>query len=217
MTVHGIIAVFCVLGFFLTNDEKLFRSKSWAQVVVSVLATVIIVGADIGLSAYFSVLRDRKRTPIAFQTLIIIYFFLPLPRKYQAIVLGTLVSIIHLLFAGLFLYNGNEDKKTMVSFLPFVPQIIIALHTFFLLTFPLNFPRITELRALYSVAPFIFFITRNNCDRILFTSLRGARLSCCSGSYGFLLAARRKKSTERINIMTTVMTTIIITLLSESH
>ena len=115
VTVHGVIALCCVLGFFLTNDEKLFRSKSWAQVLVSLVATLIIVGADIGLSTYFSVLHERKRTPIAFQTLIIIYFFLPLPRKYQAIVLGTLVSIIHLLFAGLFLYNGTEDKSIMVS------------------------------------------------------------------------------------------------------
>ena len=102
--------------FCMICDEKIFRTSHVAQILCSIVIVVVITGADIGLSLYFYLTLRIIRTASAFQTLIIIYFFLPLPRKYQPIILGVIVSVSHLLMSGIFFYSDSPIQVNRVRY-----------------------------------------------------------------------------------------------------
>lgn len=119
MTAHAIILVSCAIMYMLVSDEKLFRKqlpsdttipasevspktpRRTIQIALSIVTCFSVLLPDIGLSVYYFFQIEEIRTPLAFPTIILIYFFLPLPKKYQAITLGLLVSGLHLITSGL--------------------------------------------------------------------------------------------------------------------
>jgi len=121
---HVTIAFCSGLLLGASCDEKLFRSSPKAQICISVFIVVLIAGSDLALSLYFFINDAIIRTPSAFQTLIIIYFFLPLERKCYAVVLGVLVTLVHLLVYGIYFYSGTHDRLQRVSLVTFDNKLL---------------------------------------------------------------------------------------------
>lgn len=106
MVVHGVISIHCIAVFIAVYNEKLFRSTPHLQILISVITCFVILGTDLGISVHYYQNYGLTRTTSAFQTIVIVYFFLPVPQKRQAIVLGGIVSIAHLTVSALF-YSGD--------------------------------------------------------------------------------------------------------------
>lgn len=103
MTAHAIILIACVLIYMLVSDEKLFKREPHGrklQIALSLVTCLAVLLPDVGLSLYYFHQIEEIRTPLAFPTIILVYFFLPLPQKYHAVLLGLLVSAVHLTVSG---------------------------------------------------------------------------------------------------------------------
>ncbi|CAL8101856.1 unnamed protein product [Orchesella dallaii] len=101
---HGIILISCAIMYLLVYNETLFRREPHGrkiQIALSVFTCFTVLLPDVGLSIFYYVYIDVIRTPLAFQTIILIYFFLPLPKKYQAVILGLFSSTVHLITSGI--------------------------------------------------------------------------------------------------------------------
>ena len=107
---HTLILIICLALFCATFNEALFRAHHWTQLLLSCLVVVLILGCDVALTLHFYLAHARVRIASAFQLLLIIHFFLPLPSKGLALALGTLVSVIYLLLSGLLLHA--ERRRT---------------------------------------------------------------------------------------------------------
>jgi len=122
--VHVIISVYCFIVYGAVYDEKLFRSVPNLQIVISMLTCFVILGADVALSVYFYQAYHHARTSSAFQTFIIIYFFLPVPRKLQAATLGAIVAVSHLTTSAVLFYS--DDDRDLVSLVNYYLSILNA-------------------------------------------------------------------------------------------
>lgn len=119
MTAHGIILFSCAVAYMLVSNEKLFKREPHGrkfQIALSVVIYLAVLLPDVGLTLYYYLTIDVIRTPLAFPTIILIYYFLPFPQQYQAIVLGLLASVVHLITSGILhtfdsYYNDGESVR----------------------------------------------------------------------------------------------------------
>ncbi|XP_035706917.1 adenylate cyclase type 2 isoform X2 [Folsomia candida] len=111
MVVHVIISVLCIAIFMAVFNETLFRSNPHLQIVISIIICLVMLVGDLGLSVYYFQNYRLIRTTFAFQTIIIIYFFLPVPQKRQAILLGAVSSTAHLIISAVFYTSDDRDHE----------------------------------------------------------------------------------------------------------
>lgn len=115
MTAHAIILVACAIMYMLVSNETLFKREPHGrkiQICLSIVTCFSVLIPDIGLSFYYYFKIEEIRTPLAFPTIILIYFFLPLPRKYHSVVLGLFVSAVHLLVFALMVHFDKAHEAT---------------------------------------------------------------------------------------------------------
>lgn len=87
-------------------------------VTVSITMTILLLIVDLGLVVYYSLqsnLQTQLRPAYTTYILLVIYSFLPIVRNRQAVVLGIIVSLCHLLVLASVTYKTSPNRSSLVS------------------------------------------------------------------------------------------------------
>jgi len=96
----------------VVSVRDVFRVRPWTQILASGVTCFILFATEAGLSIYYFVQYDLRRTPSAFQALIIIYYFLPLSNQMHSLIFGSVMSLLFLVFNGIITFYEPDDDKT---------------------------------------------------------------------------------------------------------